>query len=56
MISLQHITEDNFEDVLELKAQEEFVAPNSYSLAEAYNGLRKAVRKVNRIYMMCRMQ
>ena len=36
MITLQHISEDNYEDVLELKASEELVAPNSESLAEAY--------------------
>ena len=36
MITLQPISEDNFEDVLELEAPEELVAPNSFGLAEAY--------------------
>ena len=40
MITLQPITEDNFEDVLKLQALEDFVAPNSYSLAEAYCSLK----------------
>lgn len=43
MITLQPITEDSFEDVLDLKASEDFVAPNSYSLAEAYLSLKEAV-------------
>ncbi|MCL2704537.1 MAG: GNAT family N-acetyltransferase [Defluviitaleaceae bacterium] len=36
MITLQRISEDNLEDVLKLRASEKLVAPNSYSLAEAY--------------------
>ena len=43
MITLQPITEDNIEDVLELRASEDFVAPNSYSLAEAYCDLKEAI-------------
>ena len=43
MIALQPITENNFEDVLKLKASEEFVATNAYSLAEAYCSLKDAV-------------
>ena len=43
MISLQPLTENNFEDVLKLTASEELVAPNSYSLAEAYLSLKEAV-------------
>ncbi|MCL2364246.1 MAG: GNAT family N-acetyltransferase [Defluviitaleaceae bacterium] len=42
MISIQSINEDNFIDVLELKASD-MVAPNSESLAEAYLSLREAV-------------
>jgi len=43
MITLQPISEDNFEDVLELTASEDFVASNSYSLAEAYCSLKDAI-------------
>jgi len=43
MITLQPITEENFEDVLDLKADEAFVAPNSYSLSEAYCDLKEAI-------------
>jgi len=43
MITLQPITEENFEDVLELKASEEFVATNAYSMAEAYCALKVAI-------------
>jgi len=43
MITLQPITEDIVEDVLELTASENFVAPNSISLAEAYCGLKEAL-------------
>ena len=42
MIILQPISEDNFIDVLELKASD-MVAPNSESLAEAYLSLREAI-------------
>ena len=43
MIKLLPITEDNFEDVLKLRASEEFVASNAYSLAEAYCDLKEAI-------------
>ena len=43
MITLQPISEDNFLDVLELKASEDLVAPNRESLAEAYLSLKEAV-------------
>jgi len=43
MITLQPITEYNFEDVIDLKALEDFVAPNAYSLAEAYTSLKQMV-------------
>ena len=43
MITLQPIAEENFEEVLELKASEEFVATNAYSLAEAYCDLKVAI-------------
>jgi len=43
MITLQPISENNFEDVLDLTASEEFVAPNSYSLAESYCDLKEAI-------------
>jgi len=43
MIILQPISEENFEKVLELRASEEFVATNAYSLAEAYCDLKVAV-------------
>ena len=39
MIELRKITEDNFEDVIDLKLashQENYLSPNIYSLAEAY--------------------
>jgi len=39
MIKLQPISEENFDQVLELKASEKFVASNSYSLAQAYLSL-----------------
>lgn len=42
MITLQPITEDNFIEVLGLKASD-MVAPNSESLAEAYISLRQAI-------------
>jgi len=45
MITLQPISEDNFRDVLKLRASEELVAPNFYSLAEAYCSLIDAVNK-----------
>jgi len=43
MIDLQPISESNFEDVLELKASENLVAPNWFSLAEAYVSLKQAM-------------
>ena len=43
MITLKPITVENFEEVLELRASEEFVAPNAYSLAEAYCDLKEAL-------------
>jgi len=43
MITLKPITEDNFEEALELKASEEFVSTNAYSLAEAYCDLKVAI-------------
>ena len=43
MIGLQPITSEYFEEVLEFKASEEFVASNAYSLAEAYCDLKEAV-------------
>ena len=43
MITLKPITGVNFEEVLKLRASEEFVAPNAYSLAEAYCDLKEAV-------------
>jgi len=43
MITLQPITEDNVFDVLELRASEELVAPNSESLAEAYCSLQEVM-------------
>ena len=45
MITLQPISEENFIDVLELKASEDLVAPNYESLAEAYISLREAVEE-----------
>ena len=44
MIKLQPISEDNIEAVLELKAATEFVAPNSYSLAQAYCSLLEHIK------------
>ena len=43
MITIQPITEDNFREVLALRASEKLVAPNAMSLAEAYLSLKKAV-------------
>jgi len=43
MITLQPISEDNVYDVLALKADDQFVAPNSESLAEAYLSIRSAI-------------
>ena len=43
MITLQPISENNFNDVLKLKATEDFVAPNWYSLADAYVSLKQTV-------------
>ena len=43
MITLQPVTTENFEDVLDLKADEALVASNSYSLAEAYCELKEAL-------------
>jgi len=43
MVILQPITEENFEEVLALKASEDLVAPNHESLAEAYISLKEAV-------------
>jgi len=45
MISIQPISEDNYEEVLALKASEDLVAPNWESLAEAYVSLKHAVDK-----------
>ena len=42
MIALKPISKDNFEDVLKLKASENFVAANSRSLASAYDDLVSA--------------
>ena len=50
MINLQPITEENFIDVLELKASEDLVAPNRESLAEAYLSLREAVAEDELLY------
>jgi len=45
MITLQPISEVNFDAVLELKASEKFVAPNSYSLAQAYCSLLNTINE-----------
>jgi len=43
MVTLQSISENNYEDVLKLKASEDLVSPNWHSLSEAYVSLKKAV-------------
>lgn len=43
MITLQPINENNIYDVLELKASEDLVAPNSISLAEAFCTLEEVL-------------
>jgi len=45
MIMLHFVNEDNLDDVLKLKAAEKFVAPNYYSLAEAYVSLKESIDK-----------
>ncbi|MCL2235286.1 MAG: hypothetical protein FWB98_02465, partial [Defluviitaleaceae bacterium] len=41
MVTLEAINEDNFADILDLTADTALVAPNSYSLAEAYTALKE---------------
>jgi len=53
MITLQPITEDNFEDVLRLRASEDFVATNAYSLAEAYCDLKEAIDNGEQYHKYC---
>jgi len=53
MITLQPITENNFEDVLDLRASEEFVATNAYSLAESYCDLKEAVENGEQYQQHC---
>ncbi|MCL2753620.1 MAG: GNAT family N-acetyltransferase [Defluviitaleaceae bacterium] len=45
MITLQPISEENYEKVLKLRASEDLVSPNWHSLAEAYVSLKRAVDK-----------
>jgi len=45
MITLQAISEENFIDVLALKASEDLVAPNRESLVEAYLSLKEAIEE-----------
>jgi len=53
MITLKPITEDNFEDVLDLRASEEFVATNAYSLSEAYCDLKEAIENGEQYHKHC---
>jgi len=53
MITMQPITESNFEEVLGLKASEDFVATNAYSLAEAYCDLKEAIENGEQYQKRC---
>jgi len=41
MVELEEINDDNFAAVLKLRADEALVAPNFYSLAEAYVSMKE---------------
>ena len=45
MVSLQPVTEENYEAVIELKAPEELVADNTFSLAQAYISLKESLEE-----------